>query len=255
MNLLSMLLGSMGSQSSVNSLSQQTGVGAGKLKKLLPLLIPILLRYLTKNASNKEGAQSLLGALTQHTSKETVAAQIDEVDQKDGELIIKHILGDDTEKVVNELAKESDMENEEVEKSLFSIAPSLLSILSSTTENAASAQNNNGPDFGSLLSLFGGAQEEEVQQVEEAPAAPNLGLLSSLFGGGAQQQAQPEPQPQQQSGGGIFSLFTNLFGGGMQQQAQQQEPELLQLDGAAAEEEAANFDGSNLLGTLLQMMQ
>lgn len=254
MNLLSMLLGSMGSQSSVNSLSQQTGVGAGKLKKLLPLLIPILLRYLTKNASNKEGAQSLLGALTQHTSKETVAAQIDEVDQKDGELIIKHILGDDTEKVVNELAKESDMENEEVEKSLFSIAPSLLSILSSTTENAASAQNNNGPDFGSLLSLFGGAQEE-VQQVEEAPAAPNLGLLSSLFGGGAQQQAQPEPQPQQQSGGGIFSLFTNLFGGGMQQQAQQQEPELLQLDGAAAEEEAANFDGSNLLGTLLQMMQ
>ena len=94
-----------------------------------------------------------------------------------------------------------------------------------------------------------------MQQVEEASAAPNLGLLSSLFGGGAQQQAQPEPQPQQQSGGGIFSLFTNLFGGGMQQQAQQQEPELLQLDGAAAEEEAANFDGSNLLGTLLQMMQ
>ena len=225
MNLLSILMNAMGSQSSVNSLSQQTGVSSGKLKKLLPLLIPILLKYLTNNASNNSGALSLLSALTQHKSRSTFAEQIDEVDQEDGAAIIRHILGDDQEKVVKELARETDMKNEEVEKSLFSIAPVLLSALSSATENAQSSQSAGGPDFLSLLTQFGGTQEPEP---EPEPVQQSGGLFNSLFGG----------------------LFSNLFGG-VQQQAQ--EEELHQLD--TTEEDTSGFDGTSLLSTLLSLMQ
>ena len=233
MNLLNMLMSSMNSQSSVNSLSQQTGVSSSALKKLLPILIPILLKYLTSNASSTSGAQSLLGALTQHTSKKSLAEQIDEVDQKDGAAIIKHILGDDKERVVVEASKKSGVKEADVEKSLSSIAPALLSSLSAATDSASqqTTQASGSPlDFSSLLGIFGGTEEEEP-----APAA-DTGILS-LFGNN-------DPKPQQtkpQSSGGFFSLFTNLFGGGVQQQQQQ--------------EDTSSFDGSSLLSTLLGMMK
>ena len=233
MNLLNMLLSSMSSQSSVNSLSQQTGVSSSALKKLLPILIPILLKYLTSNASSTSGAQSLLGALTQHTSKKSLAEQIDEVDQKDGAAIINHILGDDKERVVMEASKKSGVKEADVEKSLSSIAPALLSSLSAATDSASqqTTQASGSPlDFTSLLGIFGGAGE-----AEPAPAA-DTGILS-LFDNNNAKPQQTKPQ----SSGGFFSLFAKLFGGGTQQQQQQQD--------------TSSFDGSSLLSALLGMMK
>ena len=76
MNLLSILLKSLLTDNSVNTMSQKTGLGAKQLRKLLPLAIPLLLRAMTKNASNQAGASSLLSALTQHTNTKPMEQQI-----------------------------------------------------------------------------------------------------------------------------------------------------------------------------------
>ena len=83
MNLLSLLLGSMLTQSSVNSLEQKTDVSGALIRKLLPLAIPLLIKAMTQNASSQSGALSLLGALTQHKSTKPMDNQIQNADAQD----------------------------------------------------------------------------------------------------------------------------------------------------------------------------
>ena len=78
MNLLNLLLGSMSSDDSVNALSSKTGASTMQMMKLVKLALPLIIKYLTKNASSAQGAQSLLGALMQHKSTRSMADQFDE---------------------------------------------------------------------------------------------------------------------------------------------------------------------------------
>ena len=94
MNLLSLLLGSMMTQSSVNNLSGKTGTSQSAIMRLMPLAIPILIKYLTKNAQSQQGALSLLGALTQHKNTNSMELQLADADADDGNKILNHILGD-----------------------------------------------------------------------------------------------------------------------------------------------------------------
>ena len=66
MNLLGLLLSAMTSQASVGQVSGKTGLSEKQIKKLMMIAIPLLIRYMTQNASSNNGAQSLLGALMQH---------------------------------------------------------------------------------------------------------------------------------------------------------------------------------------------
>ena len=80
MNLLGILLKALLSEGALKALAKKTGLSSKQLKKVLPLAVPLLLKMLTKNASDKDGALSLLGALTQHTSKKSMAQQVEEAD-------------------------------------------------------------------------------------------------------------------------------------------------------------------------------
>ena len=89
MDLLGMLMGTMSSGSSLQALSGKTGLSEKKLQKLLIAAIPILLKFLTKNAGSAQGAQSLLGALAGHKQTRSMAEQITDADEEDGAKIIK----------------------------------------------------------------------------------------------------------------------------------------------------------------------
>ena len=227
MNLLSLLLSSMLTSSSVNSVSQKTGISEALIKKLRPLAIPLLIRYLTQNASSQAGATSLLGALTQHTSNRSMADQIQEADTTDGEKIIGHILGNDSDAVVNKLAGETGLGTNEVNSVLGAIAPALLSGLSAANTSAVqqntAAQQAAAPsalDFTSLLGTFGGAQPQQTADTS------GLGLLSSLLGGGTVAQ-QPSSA----------SLLSSLMGFGTAPQT-------------PAASQASAVDGTELLSIL-----
>ena len=249
MNLLNLLMGSLGSDSSINALSSKTGVNASLLTKLLPLAIPVLLKALTKNASKEGGAQSLLTALGQHTNTRSITQQIDDVDEADGGKIVAHILGNDSDQIVSALAQETGMENAQVSRSLGALAPALMSMLSSSANTVHSSGVNlsDGFDLSDVMGMFGGAPQNQ-----------SYSMLGSLFGGGQPQQQSSGGllgsllgggQPQQQSGG----LLGSLLGGG---QPQQQASPLGGLMGSLFGGQSAQADdGTELLSMLVNMMK
>ena len=168
-------MGSMTNDSSLNALAGKTGLSGNSLNKLLMAAIPILLKFLTKNAGSAQGAQSLLTALGGHKDTRSMAQQIEAADQEDGEKIISHILGEDQASVVNSLAAETELESSQVSSALASVAPALMSGLSAATTSASKVDLSDGLDLSDLMGMFGGA----------APGASSgSGLLGGLLGGG-----------------------------------------------------------------------
>lgn len=220
MDLMKLLLGTLTSGDSMNALAQKTGLSSDKLLKLVSSAVPMLLKSMTKNASSTDGAQSLLNALSQHKETRTMAQQIGDADEQDGEKIVKHILGDQSEAVVNELAKETDLAGADVTKALSNISPALMSGLSAATTSASKVDLSDGLDLSDLMGMFGGAQQA---------ASDSSGLLGGLLGGGGS-SASPLS--------GIGNLLGGLFGGG---------------DNGKDDGDA--FDSNALLGTLTSLLK
>ncbi|MBR5430379.1 MAG: DUF937 domain-containing protein [Firmicutes bacterium] len=179
MNLLNILMKSMMTDSSLNSLSQRTGLSSKQLKKLLPLAIPLLLKFMTKNASSQAGATSLLSALTQHNNTQPMAQQLAEADTVDGSKILAHILGSDSQVNLQSLSGQSGLSQQQVASVLNGITPAMLSSLSAATNATSSAANagkvdlSDGLDLSDVMNMLGGSQPQQ---------SSGGGLLSALFG-------------------------------------------------------------------------
>lgn len=178
MNLLSLLLGSMTTQSSVNSLSGKTGISNSLIMKLLPIAIPLLIKYLTQNASSQQGALSLLGALGQHKNTNNMELQLADADADDGDKILNHILGNNYGSVMNQLAGQSGMSSDQVSSVLANVAPALLSgVSAANTQQQASGLGS----LGSLMSMFGGAAQQTAQgNDKDLDGSALLSLLAAL---------------------------------------------------------------------------
>lgn len=216
-SLLNMLLGSMTSESSVNSMAKKTGLSSKAVTALIAAALPILLKSLTANASSQGGLSSLMGALTQHKNTKSIADQISEADADDGDKIVGHIFGDNTTNVISQLASSTGVAAHDVSSVLDNMAPALMSSLSAATTagqqqaaGAASPLEGLGDLSGLVGGLFGDAGE----------SSGGGSLLGSLLGGGASQSS------------GLGGLLGGLFGGGK-------------------EEVNSQDDGTDLLGSLL----
>ncbi|MCR5137031.1 MAG: DUF937 domain-containing protein [Oscillospiraceae bacterium] len=224
MNLLNLLLKSLLTDSSLSALAKKTGLNAASLKKLIPLAVPLLIKFLTNNASSQSGALSLLGALGQHTSTKSMDLQIDEADTDDGDKIIHHIFGDQSDAAVESLAEQSGMTTRDVSSALSGIAPALLSGLSAATSSASlkpaasgSIDLSDGLDLSELMMLFGGQSSTGLFGGKPQSSGQGGGLLSGLLGGGF--------------GGGLLG---SLLGGGS----------------PAVAEEDSSLNGNQLLSLL-----
>ncbi|MBQ6487765.1 MAG: DUF937 domain-containing protein [Solobacterium sp.] len=266
MNLLQLLLSALLTNSSVNSMSKKTGLTSILVRKLIMAALPILIKYLTQNVLSQGGAASLLSALTQHTSKRSMAEQIDEVDEEDGGKIIRHILGKDEKKVVADLAEETGLKGEEVTRGLASLAPALLSALSAAAASSAQQQQTAAAaapaaapaaDLTSLFNTFAGQTVQQAQAQQPSGAA---GLLNSLLGGTTQAAA-----PASNTAASASSLL-NLLGGTSQAAAPASNTaasasSLLNLLGGLGQAQqpvqqpSAQMDGTQLLNILASMMK
>ena len=160
MKLLDFFASSFESDSSVKALSKKAGTSSAQTSQLLKLALPLLLKYLTQNASSPAGAQSLSHALTQHTDTSSMTQQLTNANTADGNAIIQHILGSDTSQVVQSLGQQTQTNNDQVMSLLGNLAPALMSGLSAATSSAQQtqqAQPSALPDFSGLASLFGGS--------------------------------------------------------------------------------------------------
>ena len=244
MDLLNVLLNTMTTDSSVNSLAAKTGASTDQVTSTVASAIPVLLQSMTKNASTEKGAASLLDALTQHTGEETIESQIQNADEKDGNAIIKHILGGESKTVVDSLSAQSGMNASQVTSLLGSIAPALLTCLSAATKSASrtSSGANGAVDLSSLIKLFGGSSSglagTLLSSMLGGGSSRNSGglagsLLGSLLGGGSSKKSQSSM---------AGSLLGSLLGGGTSSSQQQKQ-------------DTSSFDGSALLGALLSAMK
>ena len=237
MNLLSMLLGSLTADSSIGSLVNKLGLSPKQITKLITAALPVLLKFLTQNASSASGAQSLLSALTQHTNKKTMALQIEEADQEDGGKIISHILGKESGSVMNELAKESGLSANQVSQVLSNMAPALMSGLSAATTTAQEGKAkgkfdlSDGLDFSDLAALFGGSAQS---------AASGNDMLGSLLGGASSGLGGLLGGSADSAAGGFGSFLGSLLGGKKKKEEK--------VDTSA-------FDGSQLMGILSGLMK
>ena len=251
MNLLSVLLKTLMADGAISALAKKTGIGSAALKKLLPLAIPLLLKAMTNNVSSQSGVQSLLGALTQHTSTKSMPEQIAEADQEDGSKILGHILGGNAASELNGLAAQTGLSANEVGSALSGIAPALLSGLSAATSSSGAAGKvdlSDGLDLGDVMAMLGGGQS----------AAPAGGLLGSLLGG-SQSNASSGGllgsllgggQSNASSGGLLGSLF-----GGSQNSAPAAGGLLGSLLSGGIQETDNSLNGNALMSALLSAMK
>ncbi len=180
MNLLSLLIRTMLSQQSVNSVSGKTGLSNKQIQKLVMLALPILIKYMTKNASSGDGALSLLGALSQHKNNNSMDLQLKDADEDDGAKIIHHILGNKEAAVTQDLSAQTGLGTNQIHQVLSILAPGLLSGVSTAAEasaaeaaQAAGAQKPVNP-LSSLLTgggIFGGLQSGKQEAAPTAQAA------------------------------------------------------------------------------------
>lgn len=191
LNLLQLLLGSMTSQSSVGSISGKTGLSDKQVKKLIMLALPLLLKYMTSNASSGNGALSLLGALSQHTNKKGMDQQLVDADEKDGGKIIGHILGSNEDKVTQDLSAQTGLNSSQIHQVLSIIAPAMMSGVSEAAAGARpdEAAGTGAPSLAGLAgsgifgALFGhGKNDKDDQNADSANAAINgTALLQALL--------------------------------------------------------------------------
>jgi len=188
MNLLEMLMGPLTEDAAVNSVAKKTGANGDQIKRLIMMAIPILLMYMTRNAKKKEGAESLKGALKDHTDTSSLAKQVEDADEIDGGKIIGHIPGSDRDTVAQDLAQKSGVDAGDVMKVLGILAPAIMSGLSAANgsaskKKAAGIDLSDGIDAGDVIGLLGGvaAAKKGGDAIES--------LVGGLMGGGQQKSA------------------------------------------------------------------
>lgn len=219
MNLFDMLQGSMTTESSVNALTQKTGASNKQISMLIMLALPIILKMMTKNASSQSGAQSLAGALLQHNSTKDMAHQISNADEEDGSKILGHIMGADGADVMQSLASQTGMSQDQVSQALGSMAPALMSGVSAAATQTAGVDLSDGLDLTDVMGMFGGT----ASSGSHSSAGGLGGALNALMGGG--------------SGGGLLG---SLFGG---------------ASAGSGKEDHSQMDGSALLQSLAGLMK
>ena len=200
-----MLMSSMTNDSSVEALTRKSGGSSKGVSKLLMLAIPLIIGYLTKNAkASSQGTSSLLGALQQHTSTQSVSQQISNADATDGAAILNHIFGKDYDSVVSNLQSQTGMTQSQVQAALANMAPALMSNLSAATTAASQAQQSagsgfnlaDGLDLSDIAALMGGSSK---------PSQSSSSLLGSLLGGGSSSSS---------SSSGLGGMLGSILGGG-----------------------------------------
>jgi hypothetical protein len=89
----------------IQQLADQVGADPAEVERAVQSILPALLGGLQANAADPGGAASLAQALSQHQNSLPADGTIDlgQVDPGDGEKIARHVFGDQTDQVINQL--------------------------------------------------------------------------------------------------------------------------------------------------------
>lgn len=169
------------------------GVDAATARSAVSTALPALVGGLQANAQDPGGASSLLGALTgKDTSLLSGGVSLDDVDTDDGAKIVRHIFGDNQDRVVAALGSTGTASSSILSKLLPILAPIVMTYIANkiagagaktaepaaaptTPPTAAPAGQPSAGGLGDVLgSILGGAS---------STGTGGLGGLGSILGG------------------------------------------------------------------------
>ena len=182
----------------LGDLAQQLGVDEATAEQAVRSAVPALLGGMAANAQDPGGAASLEKAVSQHTSNPLAGLGLGGVDASDGEKIVGHVFGDNTDEVVNKLGGATGGKGL-MSRLLPILAPIILNMQAGGSAPAG-GPTPSGPGTGELEDLLGSATAS-AGGGGGADFGGGIGdLLGGLLGG--------------ESSGDIGDLLGGLLGGG-----------------------------------------
>src|SRR6056297_2394838 len=152
---ISSLFGMLMNKEALENLGGSVGANKEQVQKLINLGMPTMMKAMDRNTKTESGAQSLYKALQEHQDDnvEEMARNPDKVDKTDGEKILNHIFEDKNERVQTNLAKQTNLVQNQVSTVLSQLAPLVLGALGQQKKELDVNVSN-------LSNLMGGAIEQ-----------------------------------------------------------------------------------------------
>ncbi len=200
-----------------DQLAQAVGEDEATTRAAVQAALPALLGGLSANANSPAGAQSLLDALGQHQDGLADDVRVDALDAADGEKIVGHVFGGNTDAVVNQLGGLGGAQTGAlVRKLLPLLAPIVLSWLAKRVGGAMGGQG--APAGGSPTTSQPGGPLGQGRPEQQAPTSAAQGggvdpteILQDVLGGAL----GGVTGRQSSSGGGILGdVLGSILGGG-----------------------------------------
>ena len=154
------------SQDSVKQISRSVKVPEKDVQSVLMSALPSLLSGALGQATSQSTAAGFAGALNQHAASNTsnLGSFLSSVDLDDGAKIIGHLLGNNSNTVVDQAAEKSGLSIGQTLKILSIAAPLVMSLLGKTAQSQQQAQtqtatvtplqqtsSGSGLDIGSIM--------------------------------------------------------------------------------------------------------
>lgn len=213
------ILGTILSEESISALSENTGASTNEVKKVLGSALPSLLTGASNESSDKNLAESFLGAAMKHGSSDTsnLSSYLKKVDTDDGAKIVNYLLGatgDNTS--VQSIAADTKVSQVKTKSILSNAAPLLMSLLG----QGASSSGNGSSIITTLAmaalmkNLLGGGNSNAQQS---AAGGLDLGnIIGGLLGGGAATTTTGKPKKpasaaSNNAGGGLLDSLMGLL--------------------------------------------
>lgn len=148
-----------------DQLAQRVGAGEDETRQAVRTALPALLAGLGANAQQPQGAASLLDALGQHQDDLADNPRVDAVDEQDGEKIVNHVFGGQTDDVAQQLGGLGGAQTSSLVRKLLPIlAPIVLSWLAKqVTGRAGGSLGGAGGTSGGRTTDMGGAGRADTR--------------------------------------------------------------------------------------------
>jgi hypothetical protein len=199
----------------IGDIAKKLGVDEATARKAIDDALPALVAGMGANATDPAGAASLEKAVVKHDPKLVEGGvNLDDVDEADGQKIVRNVFGGNTDQVVGALDKKEGG-GDLIAKLLPILAPIVLSFLAQQFQKKQAPKPSATPSQapassgGGITDVLGGLLGGGSGSGGSGGSGGGLGdLLGGLLGGGGGAGGSGA------SGGGLGDLLGGLLGGG-----------------------------------------
>lgn len=191
---ITMALDDILKQVPIEDIAAKLGVSHDEAKVAVEQGGAVLLGGLAKNAESDEGSAAIENALKKHQGAKSVST-VDDIDQADGDKIVKHVLGAQAQDVTAKLNASEKTSSIDFGKLLPMLAPIVMGLIANKSKGKSEGgTEESGGGIGDIIGgLLGGGNSKSGGGIGD--------ILGGVLGGGSS------------SGGGIGDLLGGLFGG------------------------------------------